>query len=241
MRKILFWTLYMIGQITMKRILFFIIVLVMGLLLVGAFSSCTTTKGALNKIAEQSSKGTMTAAERKQFAAQCATEFPAIEFTSEGTKTSDSSKYVAEYKALEKAYQDAGNDVQNLVNMLDAKGQDNDVLREMLYDAKRKADSLSIAKNVYKKVPCPETLQRDTTYKVSVYELEQARITVNQLRQESAGKDIVIEQEKARADEAEKKTIEAGKKLWKVGGIAFGSGIVLAFLIGLFLKLKSII
>lgn len=199
-----------------------------------SMSSCNPYK----KIASDAKR---TDAETKLLATICAAEFPPIEYISEGTKTIDSTAYKEAYKALERALQDAGDDVQNLLNLIEQKGQDNDVLRDMLFAAQKKVDSLNAVKQAYKYIPCPDAHTRDTGHLINKAELTALQIKYDQLNRESAAKDLVIDKANASRQEAENKLADAQKARWKLFWIGLGVGAGVVAVGGFILKLKSII
>lgn len=199
-----------------------------------SFFSCNPYK----KIASDVKR---TDAETKLLATICAAEFPPIEYISEGTKIVDSTAYKEAYKALERALQDAGDDVQNLITLIDQKGQDNDVLRDMLFKAQKKADSLNAVKQAYKYIPCPDAHTRDTSHLISKAELTALQIKYDQLGRESAAKDLKIDKANADKEQAEQKAKEAEKNRWNLFWVGIGIGAGVVAIGGFILKLKSII
>lgn len=182
-----------------------------------------------------------TPGETKLLSTICAQEFPVIDFLSEGSTTIDSTKYVEAYKALSNAYRDASNDVQNLINRLEQEGQNSDVLRSMLFDAQKKADSLKAVKSAYLTIPCPETHIRDTMYREATAKLASLRIDYEKVQRESALKDIKIDKANSLVQDADQKLKNQKAKQLKQIGISAIAGAVVTFLVLLFLKLKKIL
>ncbi|HRQ17690.1 MAG TPA: hypothetical protein PL085_11480 [Agriterribacter sp.] len=201
-------------------------------------ASCTTLNKAILKVASETD---FTPSQEALIATKCGQMFPPQEFISEGTKREDSASFKESYRALERALKDAGTDVENLVNLIEQKGQDNEVLRGMLFDSKKREDSLRITKHAYKSIPCPESHTRDTGYIVNTAKLAALQIKYDKLDRESAAKDLVIDKANASRQEAEEKLAQAKKDQWNLfwWGLAAGAGAVIG--IGTFLKLKRII
>jgi len=195
------------------------------------FASCNAYK----KIAGDTKR---TDSETKLLATICAAEFPPIEYISEGTKTVDSTAFKEAYKALEKAIDDAGLDITNLQDLIEQKGQDNEVLRQMLFDAHKKADSLKAVKQAYKVIPCPDSHTRDTSHLEATAKLTALQIKYDKLDRESAAKNIVIDNANAGKQSALDKLKDANKWRWYAIGTWIAIGLAIA---GFFtIKLKII-
>lgn len=205
------------------------------------FFSCSTSRKVDKALQKVVSTSDFTSAQRTLLAAKCNTEFPVVEFISEGTKTSDSASFKDAIKSLERDITSAYNEVARLTEQSNNKEKDNDVLRQMLFDAQGRLDSLRITRSAYRTIPCPEVHVRDTMYKKATSELQILQTKLDQLQVESAKKDIQIEKAKAGWADAEQRAKEANAKKWKFFLIGAGVGAALLIAAKFLFKLKNII
>lgn len=201
------------------------------------FASCMTVDKALIKI----NKAELTQEQKKLAVSIYESKFPPRNEIVMGEEKVDDILYEKTYNDLKKQLANASNDVLRLIDRMNTKEQDNDVLRDMLFDSKRIEDSLRITKAVYKQIPCPGKMRVDTFYNNNSPDLQRERLIVDAQRVELAKKDVEIAALK-KDNEIKTQQINNNRKdKLKVGGIMFGLGIFFSIVAGLFLKLKKLI
>lgn len=215
---------------------------------VSAFlASCTTTNKALNKIA---SSGKLNDSQDKLLATICSTRYPPLEFISEGTTVTDSTRYKQAIASLESQLAQYKADISRMSQILIGSGKNNEGLQKVMDELKKRSDSLSIALTLAKlgNIPCPDRIKTDTAHKVSVAELQACQIDNKSLKVDNAQKDVEIASLNEKLKKEQEKSAQLNIDLknkpdrywagFKLGAI-IAAGVVLVG--GTILKLKSII
>lgn len=202
------------------------------------FSSCVTLNKAVNKIMQEDK---FTPEQLNLLAVKNEILFPYREHFSEGVVKTDSTDFNSYKKDIERQVREASNDIDKLSSIINSKEQDNEVLRQLLYDAQHKYDILKAKEETIKAIPCPTQTKTDTSfrelsskYQVIQSKLDNANIEVAKLTVENVS--IKTSNEKLNNDISEANKIKRKSML-----IAFLIGIGFSMLITLFLKLKKII
>jgi len=226
----------------MKTIIFWILFL----LSVSAFlASCVTTNKALNKIASVSD---LNDSQEKLLTTVCSTRYPPLEFVSEGTTVTDSTRYKQAIASLESQLAQSRQDILHMTQII--AGQDNEGLQKVLNELQRRSDSLNIALTIAKlgNIPCPDKIKTDTSFRVSMDKLKVCQIDNAALQVANAKKGVEIAELNDRLINEQDKSAQLREDLknkpdrywagFKLGAIIAASVLVVG---GVILKLKSII
>lgn len=200
--------------------------------------SCTTVKKAVNKVA---STDEFTPAQKALLSTKCTAMFPTWEYISEGSTVTDSTAYYEFKKNLEKQLQEAGQDVDKLISIIDSKEQDNETLRQMLYDAQVKFEKLKAQKEILKQVPCPTQLKTDTTFRELTSKYQSIQGQLNQANIQIAKGEVDRAALSAQNEKYKDEINELSKGKWQDRGLWFLIGVGASIFAGLFLRLRKII
>lgn len=153
------------------------------ILISSLFTSCMTLDKAIHKVV---SADHFTPTQEALLLVKYKSMYSDYEWTTEGTQRIDSAERAAVMKVLEQQIEEAKRKAGYYENIISDQGQDNETLREMLFQSKRERDSLIAARQGAIKVPCPVIQITDTTFKRATEEVRLLQIQLTKSDQENA-------------------------------------------------------